>query len=179
MGHGPGAGRWETERRRAGGGHPHQASTNYTGKTTKPLSPHTHTHTQKRPVPHRPVQHTHTHTLPLFNTEAIINTCNNIFTASNSLLQIRTSSSCTDTPPPPSISTWAPAHMRKHAYAHFCPSRTCRTTLTSQAPSQNSWDTRWNIKKKECDRFSIFFFSYYIHMETAWTRWNVSSWRNI
>lgn len=64
--------------------HPH---TTTTSTTTTP--PHTHTQTLHTP----PARAAHT-TLPLFHTEAIINTCNNIFTASNSLLQIRASRSC-------------------------------------------------------------------------------------
>lgn len=60
---------------------------------------------QRAPPTHSTSLHTRKHsitaaaraahtTLPLFHTEAIINTCNNIFPAANSLLQIRTSHSC-------------------------------------------------------------------------------------
>lgn len=86
MGHGPGAVRWETQEEK-GGKYPPNPLPPQSFPTTTP--PHTHTHTLRTP----PTRAAHT-TLPLFHTEAIINTCNNIFTASNSLLQIRTSHSC-------------------------------------------------------------------------------------
>lgn len=89
MGHRPEAGRWETENRRR------QRTPSFprpmpSSSRTLPTPPSLHTRKHSITPPAR-AAHT---TLPLFHTEAIINTCNNIFTAANGLLQFRTLCSC-------------------------------------------------------------------------------------
>lgn len=80
------------------------------------LHTHLNMHTQTLCIP--PARAAHT-TLPLFHTEAIINTCNNIFSASNSLLQIRTSHSC-------GVHSYAHGHplacihTHKISFSHTC-----------------------------------------------------------
>lgn len=100
------AGRWETENRR-----------------TEERTPPTHSlslHTRKHSIP--PAARAAHTTLPLFHTEAIINTCNNIFPAANSLLQIRTSHSCggtlLHTRPPPLLMQTCTCHTVHTVHVH-------------------------------------------------------------